>query len=97
MSEETIWELFDSPSCPAPDTMHLMRWSLSFDMGERPFELFCDIVGFSEEAHGMRLYKGNMDNIQHCEADYLGRALIEWGSHPQTVSDWLWRAFYASE
>lgn len=93
----TIWELLDDTNCPAPAARDLYNWSLNMDFGHRPYELFCDITGFSMEAYNKLQHNGDFSLLSYAEADYLADALKEWAQFPQRVEDWMWEAFSAQE
>jgi len=64
-------------------------WGTNYDAGTNPFNLFRDLVGWSEEVVGGRLYSERDYNIGHLEADYLADALKLWATYPYEVELWL--------
>lgn len=88
--KKDLWEFLDKDNPLAENAQHLFEWSLSFDFGQRPWELFLDIIGYSAEQYGSNLHNGDYSgSIRYMEADFLGRALREWADHPHDVEAWI--------
>lgn len=77
----TIWEIFEEPRKGAENTTALFSWSTNYEYPS-PASVFLGLIGWED-----------MDEIpQGCalgylELDYLGDALKEYATNPQTVSD----------
>lgn len=85
-----LWEFLEQEAPHAEHTKHLFQWSLNYDHGQRPFDLFLDLIGYSEEQYGTNLHSGDYGStIGYVEADYLADALKEWADHPQRVEAWV--------
>jgi hypothetical protein len=86
-----IWQFLEDDTIYHPEAVKaLFDWSLNFDHSDRPFNLFCDIVGYSEEHYGTRFWTGKYSpTIGYMEAAYLGDALNEWGMRPTEVEQWI--------
>lgn len=68
---------------------HFYQWGLNYDMSTSPFNLFRDLVGWSEENIGTTLYDFKEGTLGYVEADYLGDALKLWADNPTVVEQWL--------
>ena len=78
------------PTDYAEDVKNLFEWSLNYDYGQRPFNLFLDIIGWSEENIGSPQYTDPVvGGIGYMEAGYLARALREWSNYPSNVEEWI--------
>jgi hypothetical protein len=87
---KNLWDFLEEADCPAPHTKDLFTWSLNYDHPDRPFNLFIDIIGYSEEHYGTQMWSGKFaSTIGYMEADYLGDALKEWAQYPQQVEEWI--------
>ena len=67
------------------------RWSLNYDFGNSPFNLFRDLVGWSGDVVGTNLYNHdeNFSSLGYMEADLLADALKLWATRPLDVELWL--------
>lgn len=65
------------------------RWGTNYDPGNNPFNLFRDIVGWSEEVVGTRLYTDSFASVGYLEASYIAEALKAWSTYPLEVELWL--------
>jgi hypothetical protein len=91
---KNIWDFLEESDCPSPHTKELFTWSLNYDHETRPFNLFLDMIGYSEEHYGTQMWTGNYSTtIGYVEADYLGDALKEWADNPQKVEQWITNLF----
>lgn len=84
-----LWEFLEQEPRWAKETKALFQWSLNFDFGQRPWELFLDLIGWSADNVGADLYDGRYRSIGYMEADYLGDALKEWADAPHEVEAWI--------
>ena len=41
----------------------LHNWSLNFDCGRNPFCVFLDLIGYSQEEYGCKLYEGDPSEV----------------------------------
>ena len=41
----------------------LHHWSLNYEPGRNPFCVFMDLIGYSEEVFGMRLFEGDPSEV----------------------------------
>ena len=68
------------------------RWSLNYDSSTNPFNLFRDLIGWSEEATGSNFFdsgEGYGTVLGYLELDLLGQALQIYASAPTDVTDWM--------
>jgi len=86
---QDIWEFLEDETKKHPKrTKELFDWSLNFDHKDRPFNLFLDIIGYSDDNYGHPMYDGTT-RLGYVEADYLGKALMEWANKPQQIEAWV--------
>jgi hypothetical protein len=90
-AEKTFWELIETPAANVADVTELIHWSMNYDIKTgTPYHLFLDLIGYSFENFGERLYQGELSAVLgYLEMDKIGRALIEYSSNPQAVEDWI--------
>jgi len=88
---KNMWEFLEDETENHPEEVKaLFEWSLNYDHPDRPFNLFIDIIGYSEEHYGTQMWSGKFaSTIGYMEADYLGDALKEWAQYPQQVEEWI--------
>jgi hypothetical protein len=86
-----FWELLESPAANVEATTDLLRWSMNYDgRTGTPYQIFLDLIGYSDEHYGIQIFKGNpRDVLGYLEISYLAEALEEYATHPQEVSDWI--------
>ena len=86
---QDIWVFLEDETKKHPKrTKELFDWSLNYDHKDRPFNLFLDIIGYSDDNYGHPMYDG-ATRLGYVEADYLGKALMEWANKPQQIEDWI--------
>jgi hypothetical protein len=99
-TRKNLWEFLEEDDDRAPEAKALFQWSLNFDHGNRPWELYLDIIQYSADWLGGDQYVGWKDDtrwaertrfrsIGYMEADYLGDALKEWALNPHRVEKWI--------
>lgn len=85
-----LWDFLETENPHTEHTNRLFQWGLNYDNRNSPWMLFLDIIGYSQEQYGSNLHKGEYAaSIGFLEADYLGRALIEWSDRTQQVEEWI--------
>lgn len=92
-----IWEMLENPPKYAQHTADLFQWSLNFDHAERPFHLFLDLISWSVENYGDRLYNVGFGNLGYMELDYLADALKEYADKPNEVTTYVDRLMQAEQ
>jgi hypothetical protein len=86
----TVWEYLEAETRHAESVRELANWSRNYDIiTGTPFQLFLDLIGYSDENYGVNLIKKPHEVIGYLEADYLGDALKEYATNPQAVTDWI--------
>ena len=90
---ETQWDLYENPPKGAEEVSSLAEWSLNYghELGATPYTVFLDLIGYSATEYGSPL--SSLDNVHrvlgYMELDYLGDALKEYATNPQTVLDFI--------
>jgi len=99
----TTHDIVQRPPKWAEAVSDLWIWSDLFCDHPTPFELFCDLIGYSGEQFGMTFYMpGRCDAPPHVamarlidntlgvrELELLGRALVEYAERPLEVKAWV--------
>jgi hypothetical protein len=87
----TFWELLEAPAANVEAVTDLLRWSMNYDVRTgTPYQIFLDLIGYSEENYGIQIFSGNpRDVLGYLEISYLAEALEEYATNPQEVSDWI--------
>ncbi len=68
---------------------HFYRWGTNYDPSDNPFNIFRDIVGWSEEVTGTTLYTDSFSSIGYLEAHLVAEGLELWATYPLEVELWL--------
>lgn len=80
-----FWEELDNSKYPA--IANLVYWSTNYDFGQGPWQLFLDLIGYSDQELDVRLYDGpGMDAISR---SYIIAALQEYDKEPNQVWDYI--------
>ena len=88
-TRKNLWDFLEEDDDRAPEAKALFQWSLNYDHGNRPWELYLDIIQYSADRLGGDQYDGRFRSIGYMEADYLGDALKEWALNPHRVERWI--------
>lgn len=91
--EKSVWTLLEEKNTDAPEAQALYSWSLNC-AAARPFTLFMDLIGYSEEHFGEALtrnYPVGGWGLGYTELAYLADALAEYADNPHGVHRWLRR------
>jgi hypothetical protein len=91
MTRKSFWDLIENPPANVCEVNELIHWSMNYDIASgTPYHLFLDLIGYSFEHFGARLYQGEPRAVLgYLEMDIIGKALIEYSSNPQAVEDWI--------
>ena len=91
INQKGFWDLIETPADNVCEVTNLIHWSMNYDNKTgSPYYIFLDLIGYSDEHLGCRLFSGNPRNVLgFLEMDYLGDALKEYANNPQAVSDWI--------
>lgn len=76
----STWDIYETPRQGAEETTALFEWSRNYNY-PTPATLFLGLIGYED----IDLVQGVA--LGYMELDYLGDALKEYASNPQTVSD----------
>jgi hypothetical protein len=85
MTTNKFWELCDTAPEYAADTAHLFSWSEGNYDYPAPSSLYLDLIGYSEEEHGIRLTSEAWPSLGYLELDLIGKALREYAARPNDV------------
>lgn len=61
----------------------LYDWGLNYDTNQNPFNVFLDLIGYSEEQFGEKLAPNA--TLDYTAADYVGDALKQYAIRPNQV------------
>jgi hypothetical protein len=91
VNRKTFWDLIENPPANVAEVNELIRWSMNYDIKTgTPYHLFLDLIGYSFDNYGERLYQGEPRAVLgFMEMDIIGKALIEYATNPQAVEDWI--------
>lgn len=90
-----VWEYVDQAPAYVGNIAYLWSWSLNYDYGDarRPFPLFLDLVGYSQERYGCKCsvwgVTDGVEGMGWLELDLLGKALCEYADAPHDCDRWL--------
>jgi hypothetical protein len=90
-AEKDIWALLEQDAPAGCDAVQaLYSWNLNYDAGRGPFGLFCDLIGYSEDAYGETIWQGKpSDSLGYVELDKLAKALTEYAHRPADVLNYV--------
>ena len=85
-----IWAILeqDAPEGCA-SVQDLYSWSLNYDPGKGPFALFLDLIGYSMEEIGERLYDMDKMLLGYVELSKLAAALESYSTRPYDVTEYV--------
>lgn len=85
-TDRTTWEIYEHPRDCAPHTTALFEWSRNFNY-PTPATVFLALI--SHEIDGEPIALPNMSTacLGFMELDYIGDALKEYASNPESVGD----------
>lgn len=78
--EKTLEQLLEEEEARFPNAIALYQWSTNYEVGQTPFSLFLDLIGYSQEELGVCLYDLNKPLLGYLELDLLGDALREYAN-----------------
>ncbi len=81
------WEIYENPRLGAQHTTALFEWSRNFDAGKTPASVFLALISYEIDGEPFALPNMTTACLGFMELDYLGDALKEYASNPETVSD----------
>ena len=85
MTTQRFYDLCENAPEYASDTAHLFSWCEGNYNFPAPSSLFLDMIGYSEEEHGMNLTAQKMPSLGYLEIDLLAKAMTEYASRPNDV------------
>ena len=81
------WEIYEHPRDCAVHTTALFEWSRNFDAGKTPASVFLALISYEIDGEPFALPNMTTACLGFMELDYLGDALKEYASNPETISD----------
>lgn len=87
--EMTLEQTLEKGEDIYPDITALYRWSGNYEPGQGPMTLFLDLIGYSDEQIGVKLYDMEKMRLGYLELDYLGDALKEYASKGQMAYEYV--------
>ena len=90
-----VWAYVDESPAYVGAIAYLWSWSLNYEWGDarRPFPLFLDLVGYSQETYGSKQsvwgVTDGVEGLGWIELDLLGKALCEYADRPRECDEWL--------
>ena len=87
--EKTLEVLLEQGESRFPEIVGLYQWSLNYEAGQGPMTLFIDLIGYSQEEHGLALYDLSKPLLGYLELDYLGDALKEYATIGSDAYDFV--------
>lgn len=81
------WDIYETPRNGAEHTTALFEWSRNFDAGKGPATVFLALISYEIDGEPFALPNMSTACLGFLELDYLGDALKEYASNPETVSD----------
>ena len=87
--EMTLEQVIERGERIFPEITGLYQWSSNYEPGQGPITLFLDLIGYSEEQIGVKLYDMEKMMLGYLELDYLGDALKEYASKGQVAYEYV--------
>jgi len=67
----------------------LYEWPDDYSPGQAPFLLFLDLIGYSYDEYGFRLYRQEPPNLGYMDLYKLGDALKAYADRPLDVCEYI--------
>ena len=90
--ERTLEQVLEQGGERFGNIVALYEWSLNYEVGKTPFTLFIDLIGYSEEEFGSKVFdyqQGIHKTLGYLELDYLGDALKEYATIGSDAYDFV--------
>lgn len=85
-----IWQLLEVDAPEGCDAVQeLFGWSLNYMPGEGPFNLFLDLIGWSEDNYGESAIRASAFRYGYLECAKLGDALTAYADAPHAVREYV--------
>ena len=78
--EKTLEQLLTEGEARFPNIVALYGWIRNYEVGQTPFSLFIDLIGWSEENVGSPIYDLTNPQLGYLELDILADALKEYAN-----------------
>ena len=95
---QTVYDLLNDPPRCATAVANFCDWSTNHDY-PRPFVLFLDIIGYSDEEYGEPMFNLNKcaERFGYMEIGKLADALNEYALNPRDVREYVNKIMAADE
>ena len=87
--DKTLEQVIEKGESIFPEITALYQWSGNYAPGQGPMTLFLDLIGYSYEQIGVRLYDMEKMLLGYLELDYLGDALKEYASKGKIAYEYV--------
>lgn len=91
-AEATLESVLEEGENRFPEITALYQWSLNYEAGKTPFTIFIDLIGYSDNEIGMKIFdysEGIYKTLGYLELDYLGDALKEYADKGESAYDYV--------
>ena len=86
--EKTLEQVLEEGEVRFSNIVSLYQWSTNYEVGQTPFSLFLDLIGYSQEEHGEVLFDLRNPSLGYLELDLLADALKEYANKGQEAYDY---------
>lgn len=84
-----VWEFLEQPNEVAPEAQALYSWGLNCDRAANPWNLYLDLIGWSDDNYGEKICQ-TVPDLGYVELCYLADALNEYATvRPDDVRGWV--------
>jgi hypothetical protein len=90
--EKTLEQLLEEGENRFPEIVGLYQWSLNYEAGKTPFTIFIDLIGYSDNEIGMKVFdysESIYKTLGYLEIGYLGDALKEYADKGESAYDFV--------
>ena len=90
--EKTLEQLLEEGENRFPEIVGLYQWSLNYEAGKTPFTIFIDLIGYSDNEIGMKVFdysESIYKTLGYLEISYLGDALKEYADKGESAYDYV--------
>lgn len=91
-AEATLESVLEEGENRFPEITALYQWSLNYEAGKTPFTIFIDLIGYSDNEIGMKIFdysESIYKTLGYLELDYLGDALKEYADKGESAYDFV--------
>jgi len=91
-AEATLESVLEAGENKYPEITALFNWSMNYEAGKTPFTIFIDLIGYSDNEIGMKIFdysESIFKTLGYLELDYLGDALKEYATIGSDAYDYV--------